>query len=221
MTHICLTDYNYNWFLLESESLSRRNNQTWRRWSTASNIPPLNLEHTFFRYKHMFANIRKTQELSTPWSRHCLDAAHLLVSRSQDISALQLRTSVRLTHICSWAEPQACLIIPTTHCGDGCSHNVSCITYSIKKTGEIKRLLYVLWTWNILVYFNEMTCLFWMLLLILGAFWRNVCVALSRLEALWNNGWISHGVWCIIYQLKQHFQILHIWICFHSSHSPG
>lgn len=98
MTHIYLTDYNYNWFLLESESLSRRNNQTWRRRSTASNIPPLNLEHTFFRYKHVFANIHKTQELSTPWSRHCLDAAQLLVSRSQDISASQLRTSVRLTH---------------------------------------------------------------------------------------------------------------------------
>lgn len=98
MTHIYLTDYNYNWFLLESESLSRRNNQTWRRRSTASNIPPLNLEHTFFRYKHMFANIHKIQELFTPWSRHCLDAAHLLVSRSQDISASQLRTSVKLTH---------------------------------------------------------------------------------------------------------------------------
>lgn len=129
---------------------------------------------------------------------------HLLVSRLQDIVTSQLWTSVSLTHTLMSRAPGVCLIIPSTCSGDGCSHNISCIRCTIKETGEIKRLFYALWTWNILVYFNEMTCLFWMLLLILGAFWRNVCVALSWLEALWNNGQISHGVRCIIYQLKQH-----------------
>lgn len=61
----------FSWTL----SHSRRNNQTQGCQSTALKYSPLNSEQTFIRCKCMFANNRKWQKLSTPWSHQCLDAA--------------------------------------------------------------------------------------------------------------------------------------------------